>query len=507
MFFVKSNKFWNILVAVILALQVAAETWTVATVLQLNMLPGKYIVVLAAVMVFVLAATCLLAFVRVKGKVGTARRITACILALLIAVGCAVISNIVGKAYDTVSNVTNTEVTTNAKDMYILVRAEDEAKSLADTKGYVFAAIKNYNVAHTDGVIIKIEESSGETPRVNYYEQNTMLADALFGGEADGLIMNGASIALLIENEVYANFFEKARILITVSYSDLNQEQEPTETTEEDEEANITNTPFVVYVSGSDTRSDFLAVSRSDVNILMVVNPVSKQVLLLNTPRDYYVPNPAGNGALDKLTHCGLYGTDCSMEALEGLYGIEIQHYGQINFTGFKTLIDAIGGITVYSDQAFTAGETHIQKGENFLNGNQALNFARDRYHVSGGDNGRGKNQMKVITAVINKMTSGTTIISNYSNILKSLEGTFSTDLQMSDINQLVKMQLSDMATWNIQSFAVFGTGGSETTYSSPSVHAYVMYPNEDVVQYASGLIQKVLNGDILTTEDVTYSK
>jgi len=198
---------------------------------------------------------------------------------------------------------------------------------------------------------------------------------------------------------------------------------------------------------------------------------------------------------------------DCSMEALEGLYGIDITHYGQINFKGFETLIDAIGGITVVAEHSFKTEAGYIQKGENFLNGHQALFFARERYNVSGGDNGRGRNQMRVITAVIEKMTNGTTIISNYAGILDSLEGTFSTDLQMSDISSLVKMQLSDMAKWNVKSFAVIGTNGSEKTYSAPGHYASVMYPNDAAVAQASQLVQKVLDGAVITDEDLVINQ
>ena len=503
----KNTKIWNVLLAVVLVLQAVAEALTVAVVLQLDMLPVKYVVVLAVVMLFLLLITSLLAFVRIKGSVGQARRIVTCVLALLIVLGCAIASNMVKTAYNTVSHVTGSDVTTNARDIYILVRTDDPARALADTKDYTFAAIENQNADHIQSVLLQVEEATGTEPQIKYYAQNTLLADALFAGDVDAVILSGAGAALLIENEGYENFFDKARILVTIPYDKLEQKQEQTEPTQAETPKDITGAPFIVYVSGSDTRSKVLTVSRSDVNILMVVNPLTKQVLLLNTPRDYYVPNPAGNGALDKLTHCGLYGVDCSMEALEDLYDIKIQHYGQINFTGFETLIDAVGGVTIYSDQSFTARETFIQKGENFLNGTQALDFARERYHVSGGDNGRGKNQMKVITAVIKKMTSGTTIISKYSSIMDSLKGTFTTSLEMSDISSLVKMQLNDMASWDIQSFAVFGTGGSETTFSSPGSHAYVMHPDKDVVKYASELIQKVLDGGKLTKDDVTYSK
>lgn len=495
----QNKKIWTILLSVVLFLQVAAEALTVAIVLKLNMLPNKYVVVFIIAMALLVAITALLSFVKVKGKVGTWRKIVACVLVLLIVCSCALISKVASDAYKTVTNVTTPTVTTSVRNTYVLVMNEDPAKSLADTKGYTFAAMENYDVEHTKQVVEVIETETAEQIKLMSYQQAASMVDALYNEDCDALIMSGASIALLIEEEAYEDFLNGVRILYTLPY----EEEKSDEPTKPEEPKKITEKPFIVYISGNDTRSSKLTVSRSDVNILAVVNPVTKQVLLLNTPRDYYVPNPAGNGALDKLTHCGLYGVDCSMEALENLYGTQIDYYGQINFTGFETFIDAIGGVTIYSDQSFKARDTYIQKGENYLVGHQALDLARERYHVSGGDNGRGKNQMKVIKAVIEKMTKSTTLISNYSAILKSLEGMFTTDFQTNDISELVKMQLNDMATWNIQSFAVIGVGGSEKPYSAPGANAYVMWPDEDAVEFASGLIQKVLDGETLTEEDV----
>lgn len=497
--FMQNKKIWTILLSVVLFLQVAAEALTVAIVLKLNMLPGKYVAVFIVAMVLLVAITSLLSFLKVKGKVGTWRKIVSCILVLLIVCGCALVSKVASDAYKTVTNVTTPGITTSVRNTYVLVMNEDPAKSLADTKGYTFAAMENYDVEHTKQVVEVIETETAEAIKLLSYQQAAAMVDALYNKECNALIMSGASIALLIEEEAYEDFLNRVRILYTLPY-ELEKPEEPTKP---EEPKKITEKPFIVYISGNDTRSSKLTVSRSDVNILAVVHPVTKQVLLLNTPRDYYVPNPAGDGALDKLTHCGLYGVDCSMEALENLYNTQIDYYGQINFTGFETFIDAVGGVTIYSDQSFKARNTYIQKGENYLTGSQALDLARERYHVSGGDNGRGKNQMKVIKAVIEKMSNSTTLISNYSNILNSLEGMFTTNFQSKEISELVKMQLGDMATWNIQSFAVIGVGGSEKTYSAPGANAYVMWPNEDVVKYAGELIQKVLNGETLTEEDV----
>ena len=314
------------------------------------------------------------------------------------------------------------------------------------------------------------------------------------------------------EEEEYEDIFEKIRILHGFPLSDLEVTEPTTEPPTEpstEPPRGITNTPFTVYLSGSDTRSKKLnKKGRNDVNIIAVVNPTTKQILLINTPRDYYVANIAGGNKKDKLTNCSIYGLDNSMKILGKLYGVKIDYYARVNFTGFETLVDAIGGITVTSSYEFrTRAGYKIHKGENELNGENALGFARERYTVKGGDNGRGKNQMKVITAIVKKMTSGTTIITNYAEILTSMEGMFKTDVPMEDISALVKMQLDDMATWNILSFAATGTGGSARTYSSPGKNAYVMYPNKKSVNHAKKLIDRVMAGEILTSADMKVPK
>lgn len=261
----------------------------------------------------------------------------------------------------------------------------------------------------------------------------------------------------------------------------------------------ITDTPFVVYISGSDTRSATLETSRSDVNILMAVDPVNRQILLLNTPRDYYVANPAGNGAMDKLTHLGLSGISNSMQGLADLYDTDVDYYAQINFSGFETLIDAIGGITVYSDVAFTSGDGYsFVEGENQMNGEQALSFARDRYNQTTGDNARGEHQMMVIEAVIQKLTSSRTdLLFNYSSILNSLSGMLSTNFSSADIAALVKEQLNG-GSWSVTQYAVTGADGSEYTYSMPDQKAYVMYQDPQMVATASEMLRKISEGEKL---------
>ena len=495
-----NKKKWTIFLSVALSLQIIAQILTVALVLRLNMLPGKYIAVLIPAMALLATITGLLAFLRMKGKVRLWRKIVSVILAVLILCGCALVCKVCLDASSLIDNVTDTNKLPSTRNTYVLVMNEDPAQVLVDTKRYAYGAVENYNVEHTGQMITDIETQLAQTLNLQYYDRASAMATALYSGEIKAIIMDGASIAFLTEETGFADFLDRVRVLYTLS---IGTTTVPEETTPPEE---IVTKPFVVYISGSDTRNDFLDVSLSDVNILAVVDPQAKQILLLNTPRDYFVPNPAGNGALDKLTHCGRYGIDCSIQALEDLYDIKIDYYGRINFKGFEGLVDAIGGINFYSDKAFKARDTYIKAGDNHLTGTQALDVARERYHVSGGDNGRGKNQMKLIKAVFEKVASSSTLIFKYSDILSSLEGMVATSFRPEEISALVKMQLGDMASWNIHSFAVTGSDGSEITYSYRGEELYVMWPDEEMVDYASTLIQRVLNGELLTEDDVTVS-
>jgi len=497
------RKIWNIISIAVFSLQLITQVLTAAVVWKLDMLPAAYAVPLLIGFALLGVLTGLLFFLPSRKRKSGGRKVAACVLALLIVCGCAVASAVVLNVYDTMQEVTSARPSGIIRSVY--VRADDPAQTLSDAKDYPFGIVENYDTEYTALAVAGIEKQLAATVNTKAYGSVAEMVDALLSGDTDAIILNDAYVAVLEEDENYLDFSQKTRRLCDI---EIQEEAFIPETEEEKKPSfqtpkRITTTPFVMYISGSDTRSVKLDVSRSDVNILAVVNPVSKQILLINTPRDYYVPNPAGDGALDKLTHCGIYGVDCSIEALSDLYNVDVNYYTQINFTGFETLVDAVDGVTIYSDVAFTAGTTYIQKGENHLYGADALNFARERYNLSGGDNARGRNQMKVIKAVIEKMTTGTTLIKNYSQILESLEGMFVTNMQSTDISKLVKMQLSDMSKWDVNTFAVVGTGGSERTYSMPGSYAYVMYPNEQSVELAKELIKKVVNGNKITEADL----
>lgn len=497
-------------------IQLAAEAMVAVSVYRLNMLPDRYFLLLAGGLVFLLAITGLLLLPGKKGgafekkkKKGAFRRILGAVLALALTVGCVAAGNVVSQVRSAVDGITGAAETVNVS-MSVYVLSDDPAQTVQDAAGYRFAALEDYEAVPMEKTVAQIQQELGNEIDLVYCPTLAELVQALYAGEAEALIMNSAYVSVLEEIPDLADFSEKTRILYTaVMEQTVYRPADPSEPENSDavspeEPFTITGSPFIMYVSGSDTRDYYLSTSRSDVNILMVVNPETKMVLLLNTPRDYYVANPAGGGALDKLTHCGIYGINCSVDALELLYDTEIRYHSQINFTGMETLVDSIGGIDVYSDYGFYALEVHwIDQGWNHLDGIRARAFAQDRYSHAGGDNARGQNQMKVIQAVINKVTSGTTIIENYAGILDSIQGMFRTNVTMEEIGDLVKMQLEDMASWTIRSYAVTGTGGSDITYSVPGTYCYVMYPDEAKVAYGQELIQRVFDGEVLTEEDM----
>lgn len=502
-----NNKKLKLILSIFLSfLLLVAEGITFFAVYKLDMLPGAYLGIVG-LLLLILWTICTLMFLLPSKKQKNGRAIAATILVIVFIAGNAAVTNVVGTLYDTMHSITKPTVTTVGMSVY--VKADDPAQTIHDAADYSFAVSYVTGSDVVNDAIADIQDKLGKNIQTIVYNSVPEMVNALFIGEVKAIIIDSAYVSLLEEFELYADFHTKTKVIHEVVVDQVvlpPDDPMPSGDSDTDNSNDDSMQPFVIYLSGTDARSGSFTRSRSDVNILAVVNPETKQILLVNTPRDYYVSNPAGNGMQDKLTHCGVYGVNCSMEALSELYDVPISYYAQINFYGFHTLIDVIGGITVYSDIGFNAagGKYYFPAGQVELDGEKALAFARERHGVPGGDSTRGKNQMKVITAVVNKMTSGSTIISNYTGIMNSLQGMFQTNVEMETISDLVKMQLEDMSSWNIQSYAVTGTGSSQITFSMPGKPLYVMIPNEASVNHGQNLIDRVMAGEILTDADLT---
>ena len=251
----------------------------------------------------------------------------------------------------------------------------------------------------------------------------------------------------------------------------------------------VTKTPFNIYIAGGDAYGSIDNVTNTDVNMIITVDPINRKVLLTSIPRDYYVNLPSfGDDAYDKLTHAGYYGIEESVKAIENLLDIDINYYVKVNFSTIEGVINAIGGVDVYSDYSFCVegGGPCYKKGYNHMDGKKALAFARERHSFKDGDVQRVKNQQKVLEAIINKVTSSTKLITNFSQILDSVSNSFSTNMETKSINRLVKMQLNDMRGWSIETQNLVGTDlYTKNTYTFPNIELYVMKQDSNSVNEA----------------------
>jgi len=314
-------------------------------------------------------------------------------------------------------------------------------------------------------------------------------------------LVNEEIEALIIEESIKHTVYEKSD---EVDYEELVRElYRITIRTRIDDfgkEVDVESAPFAIYISGIDTTGSISNVARSDSNIVAIVNPSTKQILLVSIPRDFYVQIHGTTGLKDKLTHVGIYGIERSVRTVEDLLDIDIHFYLRVNFTSLIKMVDILGGIDVYSEHAFTTRlhpRYRIARGFNHLNGEQALAFSRERFNVPGGDRGRGKNQQAVIDGIIRKATSSA-IITRYSSILNALSGNFQTNITERDMTRLIRMQINDMARWTITNHSLDGSDGSDFTFTHPRQRAYVMIPNVDTIKEAQSLIERVRNGEKL---------
>ena len=353
---------------------------------------------------------------------------------------------------------------------------------------YVLVAKKGSSVqvssARTVGVVTNdptyqanAKALTNETPGQQQPQETlTDAVESLRTGSTELISIRKASLSLIEDN--YADFYKDIVVLATYQVKGDTSDQ-PT--------ADVAK-PFVLYVSGIDTYGDVSTVSRSDVNMLVVINPQTRQILLVNTPRDYYVQLHGTTGTKDKLTHAGIYGVDMSRKTMQDLYGVPIDYYTRVNFSSLVKIIDTIGPIDVYSDYSFKS----YHEGYNTLNSKQALEFARERYSFNEGDRQRGRNQQRVIEAIIAKLSEPSNIV-HYTSLLGTLQGSVQTNISKASLTTLANKQLDDMKRWQVTSIDVDGTGATSPTYSMGSMPLYVMIPNQQTVDAAKQQIADTL--------------
>ena len=481
-----------------LFLLLAASLALYIRLMATGMLSNLYLIILMMVLIVLNAVSVIVQLPLRRNKAGKLiMGIVSLLLSGAMLYGVVAVNSVQSALSKIVGKMTETEITE------VRVMNDNPATSMGDTRGYTFGYIADADTKNTQSILDEISKSFG-TIKSKGYDSMTALADALYDDEVDAILINQGYVDLLTEKDGYTDFRDQTRVLYTYT---TTHEVDPIVPN-----TSITKEPFVVYCSGIDARvDDISAKSRSDVNILAVVNPTTKQILLVNTPRDYYLPL-ARNGELDKLTHAGLYGIDESMKVLGNLYGVQADSYVRVNFAGLVKIVDALGGVDIESDANFSCvpmetpdgnGDYTYQKysftkGINHVNGSQALAFARERKAFADGDNRRGQHQMTVIKAIVNKACSSA-VLTKYQELLKAASDAFITNMPYADISSLVQMQLGDMADWNITTYAVSGEGSTEYCYALGD-KAWVMIKDSSKVNTAKNMIQQVINGEVPTT-------
>ncbi|MFR3948487.1 MAG: LCP family protein [Ruminococcus sp.] len=461
-----------------------------------KMIPTIYMLIIGIVLAVIAAIIWLLVWhTRYTGRFigGT---VLAVIMIAILAFG----GFYINKTRSAISNISGE--TTEVTQMAVYVKSDDAADSVEATAGYTYGILSSLDRENTDGAVAHLNSQFGTEVQTKEYAGLTELADGILNGEVNAMLLNSGYLSVYEDMDGYTDFSTKIKEVGTVDVESTIQSAEESTPVEPITTANGGKV-YTIYLSGIDTRGEMTAKSRSDVNIIATVNTDTHEILLVSTPRDYFVPLSISGGAPDKLTHAGIYGIDVCMDTLGMLYDIDINYYFRINFGGFVKVIDALGGITVNSDYDFDSKNIlgyHFNKGENYVNGEQALIFARERYAFQEGDRQRGKNQMEVIRGVVKKALSPE-ILTSYSSILSSLDGCFGTNITYEEIAQILQQQLTNGGDWTIVSYSVNGTGATEKPYSM-SQKAYVMVPDYNTVDKAKSLMEKVRNGEVVTQEE-----
>lgn len=371
------------------------------------------------------------------------------------------------------------------KEVYYVMTLDDSKyKNIKDLDG---KSIGIYSSKNGEEAIKLLDKKIKSTSKE--YKNVVELFEDLQDNKIDAVLINESTKNLLDTDlaDMELKLKEIYKVYVSIEKTDIVKV------------VDITKKPFNIYVAGGDAYGSIDNVTNTDVNMIITVDPVNRKVLLTSIPRDYYVKLPSfGNDAYDKLTHAGYYGIEESVKAIENLLDIDINYYVKVNFSTIEGVIDAIKGVDVYSDYSFNEcayGIYHFNKGMNHLNGKQALAFARERKSFSDGDIQRVKNQQKVLTAIIDKVTSSTTLVTNFSQILDSVGNSFSTNMETKSINRFIKMQLNDMRGWSIESQNLVGTDLYTYTYTYPNLQLYVMKQDENSIAMSKNKINKYLKG------------
>lgn len=444
--------------------------------INLNVLPPKYLIPL---IIGSLIITILLSILLIKKNIKKKIKITSFIISLILTIIYIFIGYYMYHTINFMDNVKKIDKETEI--FYVLANKKSNCNKLKDIKGKIYVLNNN------DKTYKKAMNKLSKKTNKKYKKENS--TDNLITKINDNktIFISKSLYELLSDKKTKLD--KKTKIIYKIKVSK--------NTDKITKKVDVFDDTFNIYISGIDTSGSISNVARSDVNMVVTVNPKTHKILLTSIPRDYYVKLHT-SGSYDKLTHSGIYGINESIWTIEDLLDIDINYYFRVNFTTVINIVDVIGGITVYSDYNFITHGMGVKynfvKGENYLNGQKALAFSRERKSFSDGDRQRIKNQQIVLTAIINKLISSETLITKYSSILNEISKSFQTNLDKKDMSKLIKKQINDMPKWDIESISLTGKDSHNTTYTYGSQNLYVMSPDTNSIEEAKNKINLLKN-------------
>ena len=490
----KLQKVLRIVQLVLLCLQAALSVSLVIVVLILGMLPSKYVLLIVGALAVILGVLTALFFIfKTKKRAKIICSIISLVMCIVLAFG----NYYLIKTNTLIEKVSGEHVSTGTYDVVVLV--SDPAQDIADAADYTFGTNPSFNLEVYDTLIEQINEAAGTEVRTKEFFSVTEQVNALYDGDVDAIVYEQSFTDTITEsNENY-----ESEVKVLASFSVVNAKVEAND-------VDVVSEPFIVYVSGNDQWGEIKLGGRSDVNMLVCVNPNTQQILMVSIPRDYYVPlQGVGTGnTMDKLTHSGVYGMGVQIATIEYLLECGINYFAEVNFTSFIQIIDAIGGVTVNNAYTFqtdtdeNGNSLTFEEGVLTLSGAEALRYCRERHHLPDGDFGRGKHQQDVIEGVINKVTSASAI-TYLSALLDALENCCITNMPKEKMGEFVQMQLDENIKWDIRRIQTLGTSTYAPSYATGGEFRAVVAPYEFSVKQTINVIKKIMDGGIITAEDL----
>ena len=489
----KQNKVGKVFGIMFSILLVAATMYLLFNVIKLNVLPTKLLFLMTIVFVLLDLIFILLLCFATKGVVS---KIICIIFTVAISLGSCLGGFYLSKTGGLLSNITN--VAKHSKNtVSVIVKQSSDMKNKNDLAGHSVGTLANINTQGSKKILKELNKSGIQMEKREYGSLTEML-ESFYNGEVDSIVINESSRSQITDIDAYKDFDNNTRVVYQTSYKVEN-------TDKANAVSNITTTPFNVLISGSDTRGGYDENGRSDVIMVATVNPKTGTILLTSVPRDFYVETACDaadgcqQGALDKITHTGVHGTNTTKRTVEKLLGIEINYTFKVGFDTVTDIVDAVGGIDVNVEPGYECSNflhapgLSVHAGVNHLNGEQALGYARERYAYSEGDRQRTKNQQQVLMGIVDKITSPA-IVTNYASIMDSMSNTFSTTMSNDEISSLIKYQLNSNPKWKMEQYMVNGTGDTLMCAELGDA-AYVMVPDQSTVTTAKNKINAVLAG------------